>query len=145
MLYFEDLQPGLLKTTGSYAVREDEIIDFARQWDPQPFHIDPVFAATTPMQGLFASSAHTYAIAALLFHRLEQPIAGIASIRHEIELPEPVRPGDVLHLQVHLLEKRASASKPDRGLVKVELALLNQDGQTVMRNLSLMMVRRRPR
>jgi acyl dehydratase len=144
MLYFEDLQPGPLQTTGTYEMREDELIEFARQWDPQPFHIDPEFAAGTPMQGLFASSVHTYAIGSKLFNQLATPIAGIASIRHEIELPAPARPGDILHLEVSLLEKRESQSKPDRGLVSVEMLLKNQAGLVIMRIRSLMMVRRRP-
>lgn len=143
MLYFEDFQVGQSRSVGVHRLDEDDIIAFARQWDPQPWHVDPVAAAHTSMKGLTASSCHTYSIVALLLSRME-PAAGIASLKHEIELPNPARPGDRLTLTMTCVEKRASASRPDRGLVTFESVLANQDGTPVLRLRSLMMIRTRP-
>lgn len=143
MLYFEDFQPGSSRSAGGYELSEEEIIDFARRWDPQPWHVDRAAALRSPMGGITASSAHTYSIAALLLNRME-PVAGIASLRHEFELPAPARPGDVLTLTMTCVEKRASVSKPDRGLLTFDSELKNQAGATVLKLRSLMMVRTRP-
>ena len=144
MRYFEDLDLGEAVIIGSHALTADDIINFATEWDPQPFHIDPEFAAKSPMQGLFASSAHTYAIAAKLLNQVDPPIAGIASIKHEMELPVPARPGDILSLKIRYVDKRLSTSKPDRGLVTMESELFTQTGTVVLRLRSLLMVKRRP-
>jgi acyl dehydratase len=142
MLYFDDFEIGESRTAGAHELTADEIIAFARQWDPQPWHVDPEAAARTPMRGLTASSVHTYAIAALLLNRME-PVAGIASIKHEIELPNPARPGDRLSLTMTCVEKRLSESKPDRGLVTFEGVLANHDGLPVLKLRSLMLIWRR--
>ena len=143
MLYFEDFDIGRSRSSGTHELREADIIAFARQWDPQPWHVDPVAARLTPMGGLTASSCHTYSIAALLLSRME-PVAGIASIRHEIELPNPARPGDRLTLTMTCVEKRASDTRPDRGLVTFDGVLANQEGAPVLKLRSLMMLKRRP-
>jgi acyl dehydratase len=143
MLYFEDFQIGQSRSAGVHELDESEIIAFARQWDPQPWHVDPQAARHTPMGGLTASSCHTYSIAALLLSRME-PVAGIASLKHEIELPNPARPGDRLTLTMTCVEKRASETKPDRGLLTFDGVLANQEGTAVLRLRSLMMVRTRP-
>ena len=142
MLYFDDFEIGASRTAGAHELVLDEIISFARQWDPQPWHVDPEAAASTPMRGLTASSVHTYAIAALLLNRME-PVAGIASIKHEIELPNPARPGDRLSLTMTCVEKRPSESKPDRGLITFDGVLANQHGLPVMKLRSLMLIWRR--
>jgi acyl dehydratase len=144
MLYFEDFEIGRSRSAGIHELAADEIIAFARQWDPQPWHVDEEAARLTPMGGLTASSVHTYAIAALLLNRMES-VAGIASIRHEIELPNPARPGDRLALTMTCVEKRPSESKPDRGLITFDGVLANQDGTPVLRLRSLMLIWRRPR
>lgn len=143
MLYFEDFHVGQSRSAGVHELHEADIIAFARQWDPQPWHVDPEAARRTPMGGLTASSCHTYSIAALLLSRME-PAAGIASLKHEIELPNPARPADRLTLTMTCVEKRVSESKPDRGLITFEGVLANQDGVPVLRLRSLMMVRTRP-
>jgi acyl dehydratase len=83
------------------------------------------------MQGLTASSAHTYAIAALLLSRME-PVAGIASLKHEMDLPNPARPGDRLTFTMTCVEKRASETKPDRGLITFDGVLANQHGVPIL-------------
>ena len=143
MLYFEDFEIGRSRSAGGHVLVADDIIAFARQWDPQPWHVDPEAAVRTPMRGLTASSAHTYSIAALLLSRME-PVAGIASLKHEIELPNAARPGDQLTLTMTCVEKRPSESKPDRGLVTFDGALANQHGLPVLKLRSLMLVWRRP-
>jgi acyl dehydratase len=142
MLYFEDFDVGQSRSAGIHELTEADIIAFARQWDPQPWHVDPE-AATLTHGGLSASSCHTYSIAALLLNRME-PVAGIASLKHEIELPNPARPGDRLTLTMTCVDKRASETKPDRGLLTFDGVLANQHGLPVLKLRSLMLVRRRP-
>ena len=143
MLYYEDFRIGDSRTAGDYEMREEEIIAFARQWDPQPWHVDREAAERSPMQGITASSVHTYAITAQLLNRME-PVAGIASLKHEFELPAPARPGDRLTLTMTCVDKRASESNPDRGLVTFDSILVNQAGTTVLKLRSLMMIKTRP-
>ena len=143
MRYFEDIEIGSAQTAGTHELHDEDIIAFARQWDPQPWHVDPLAAGRSPMKGLTASSVHSYAVAALLLNRME-PTAGIASIKHELELPNPARPGDRLTLTMTCIEKRASESKPDRGLVTFDGVLANQHGTVVLKLRSLMMVKTRP-
>jgi acyl dehydratase len=143
MLYFEDFLIGQARSSGTHELTTDDIVAFARQWDPQPWHVDPVAARRSPMQGLTASSCHTYSIAALLLSRME-PAAGIASLKHEIGLPNPARPGDRLTLTMTCVEKRISASRPDRGLVTFDGVLANQGGVPVLTLRSLMMIKTRP-
>ena len=144
MRYFEDLSIGQTMVSGEYTLHEDAIIAFARQWDPQPFHVDPQAAKLTPMAGLTASSAHTYAIAAKLLAKIEPPIAGIASLKHEFEIPHAARPGDRLSLSLSVVDQRVSTSKPDRGLITTVAELHNQSGKVVLRLRSLLMVHCRP-
>jgi acyl dehydratase len=143
MLYFEDFEIGQSRSAGVHELGADEIIAFARQWDPQVWHVDEEAARLTPMRGLTASSVHTYAIAALLLSRME-PVAGIASIKHEMELPNPARPGDRLTLTMTCVDKRPSESKPDRGLITFDGVLANQDALPVLRLRSLMLIWQRP-
>jgi acyl dehydratase len=143
MLYFEDFLIGQARSAGVHELATDDIVAFARQWDPQPWHVDPVAAERSPMRGLTASSCHTYSIAALLLSRME-PAAGIASLKHEIGLPNPARPGDRLTLTMTCVEKRISASRPDRGLITFDGVLANQDDVPVLTLRSLMMVKTRP-
>ncbi len=142
MLHFEDFEIGRSRSAGIHELTVPDIIAFARQWDPQPWHVDPEAAALTH-GGLSASSCHTYSIAALLLSRME-PVAGIASLKHEIELPNPARPGDRLTLTMTCVDKRASETKPDRGLLTFEGVLANQHDLPVLKLRSLMLVRRRP-
>lgn len=142
MRYFEDFEIDSSRSVGVHELRAEDIIAFARQWDPQPWHVDREAAERSPMKGLTASSVHTYAIAALLLNRMD-PVAGIASIRHELELPNPARPGDQLTLTMTCVEKRVSESKPDRGLMTFEGVLANQHGTVVLKLRSLVMVKTR--
>ena len=116
-----------------YLVKRDEIIAFAKRWDPQPFHIDDEAGARSIFGTLTASVAHTFAIHTHLVQKLESQIAMLAGLAiTRFELPHPVRPGDRLRLERHILDKRLSKSNSDRGIVTTDQFLKNQDNQLVM-------------
>ena len=146
MRYFEDLEVGVsVAIDAVHELTEEEIIAFAKKWDPQPVHIDPEAARLTPMKGIIASSSHTYAIICQLFSKgKEEPVAAIAGLKSEFEMPEAARPGDILSLSSTYLDKRISQSKPDRGLLTTEGILTNQKGKIVMRLRTVALVHCRP-
>jgi acyl dehydratase len=131
---FEDFVPGSVRTSGTVLVTEEEIIEFARRYDPQVFHSDPVAARNTIYGGLVASGWHTAAMAMRLI--VENYLSRAASVGSpgvdEVRWLKPVRPGDMLSVRVTVLEARRSESKPDRGLVRSFIEVLNQDGVVVM-------------
>jgi acyl dehydratase len=144
--YFDDYLPGASYDCGSVSVSEAEIVSFAIQFDPQPFHVDPEAAARGPFGGLIASGWHT---AALVMRQIvDHYLSAAASLGSpgldEIRWPEPVRPGDTLRVRVAAVEARRSASKPDRGIVKSLIEAVNQDGRTVMRATATNFLRVRP-
>lgn len=143
MLYFDDMEVGSSYTVGEYEFKEEEMIRFAREWDPQPFHIDPEAASKTPMGGITASTCHILAVAARLMQQ-EQPLAVIAGARHELDLLQPTRPGDRISKVVTCLEKRPSKSKPDRGIVIFEAHLKTQTGAGVANIRSTFVLARKP-
>lgn len=115
---------------------------FATQWDPQVFHVDPEAAKHTAHGGLIASSVHLYAIAAKLLNAI--PFCGIASLKHEMRIVNPGRPGDTLTLALTCVASRRSASKPDRGLLEALMTLTNQHGEVVLSTASTLMLHTRP-
>ncbi len=134
-LYFEDYVPGLTVDCGSVSVSEAEIIAFAKEYDPQPFHVDPVGAADGPFGGLIASGWHTTSLAMrqLVEHWVSPGTSLGAAGVDEIRWPKPVRPGDTLHVRATVLEARRSNSRPDRGIIRSLTEVTNQDGDTVLR------------
>jgi acyl dehydratase len=144
--WFEDFRPGAVYEFGAIAVNEAEILDFARRFDPQPMHLDPAAAARGEFNGLIASGWHT---AGLMMRLLaEHFLPGEASLASpgldELRWQHPVRPGDVLSLRVTVLEAARSRSRPDRGLVKSLVEVLNQQGTVVMSLKPMNFLRRRP-
>jgi acyl dehydratase len=131
VLYFDDIEVGEVRALGQHAVSRDEIVRFAGEWDPQPFHTDDDAAADSIFGGLTASSCHTYSISSLVFHKSGQPMAVAAMLGLELRFPTPVRPGDVLSLRDECLEKRLSKSRPGFGVVKSRSTLANQKGEEV--------------
>jgi acyl dehydratase len=133
-LYFEDYVPGVVRETGEVLVSADEIIEFARRWDPQQMHVDAELAAQGPYGGLIASGWHTAAIMMRLL--VDQYLPTSASLGSpgidELRWTVPVRPGDRLHLRVTIIEARRSRSKPDRGLVRTFVEAVNQRGEVAM-------------
>ena len=141
MLYFEDIQPGDVWRSPKYAVDQNEMIEFARRWDPVPIHIDPAVADTV-VGGLTASGTYVLAVKSRLCHEL--PAAAIVGSAgyDEVRFHEPLRPGDSVHVALEWLDCRASSSKPDRGVVKLRISLINQHDVTVMSHLDTLIVRR---
>jgi len=131
---FEDFVPGSVRTSGTVSVTEEEIIEFAKRYDPQVFHTDPVAARGSIYGGLVASGWHTAAMAMRLI--VENYLSGVASVGSpgvdEVRWLKPVRPGDKLSVRVTVLESRRSESKPDRGIVRSLVEVLNQDMAVVM-------------
>jgi acyl dehydratase len=132
--YFEDYVLGTTYQCGSVSIDEASIINFAQQYDPQPFHADPVAAATGPFGGLIASGWQTTSLVMRLL--VDNYLSAEASLGangvDELRWPYPVRPGDTLQVRATVVEARKSASKPDRGIIKTLIEAVNQDGKTVM-------------
>lgn len=144
-LYFEDAEIGTIRTAGPYLVTKDQIIQFAKQYDARPFHIDEEAAARSVFAGLTASGAHTFAIFISLTSKLQPPHRALAGLGwDEVRLPNAVRPGDHLDLESTVLEKRESRSSPDRGILRNKIHLRNQRRETVLQCIGNVLVARRP-
>ncbi len=146
MRYFEDFKPGEVADLGSHTITRDEIIAFARQFDPQPFHLDEAAARQTIFGGLIASGWHTGSLSMRLF--CDGVIKDTASLGSpgidEMRWIKPVRPGDTLSLRMTVTECIPSRSKPDRGIVRSLLELSNQHGEVVVSITGMNLIRRRP-
>ena len=144
--YFEDYPPGTVIEGGAIAVSESDILEFARRYDPQTMHTDPAAAEHGHFGGLIASGWHTAALMMRLFaaHFLS-PASSLASPGiDELRWLKPVRPGDVLSLRVTVTEARRSRSKPDQGIVRSLVEVLNQKGDVVMSLKPISLIRCRP-
>jgi len=132
--WFEDYVPGQVHEFGEMRVDEDEVLAFGRRFDPQPFHTDAEAAKATEYGGLIASGWHTAALMMRLYsdHYLPKPSTLVSPGVDELRWLLPVRPGDVLSLRVTVLEARPSRTKPDRGIVRSAVEVLNQRGEAVM-------------
>jgi acyl dehydratase len=132
--YFEDMAVGATVDLGKRSVSEEEILRFAREFDPQPFHIDPEAAGKSIFGGIIASGWHTCSITmrllvdGLLSHSSSLGSPGIEQIRWV----KPVRPGDTLHAVLTVQEVRQSQSKPDRGTARIHIDVTNQADELVM-------------
>jgi acyl dehydratase len=132
--YFEDYVEGQVVECGEVVVDEAEVLEFSRRFDPQPFHSDPVHAASGPFGGLIASGWHTAGLMIRLFvQRYVSSVANVGAPRADDLLwPRPVRPGDTLGVRVRVVSSRRSRSKPDRGLVWSFIEVFNQNQELVM-------------
>jgi len=144
--YYEDFKTGERFISGGMTLTEASIIDFARQWDPQPFHIDTEFAKKWQYGGLIASGLHTMCVTLKLW--LELGVLKASSLGSpglgETQFPRPVRPGDTLRVVTDIVELRASASKPDRGICRLRQVTINQRGEHVMEQETTVFLKRRP-
>jgi acyl dehydratase len=143
--HFEDFSAGESIELGSVAVTEQEIIEFARRYDPQTFHVDPIRARESPFGGLIASGWHSVALLTRLWvDTVLNKSAGCGSPGvDEMRFLGPVRPGDVLHGRAVVLETRPSRSRDWRGTLMARVEGRNQDGRLVLHFLSASFVRRR--
>ncbi|MDX6750018.1 MaoC family dehydratase [Geminicoccaceae bacterium 1502E] len=145
-LYFEDFEAGQRFTTQGCTLSEAQILDFAWQWDPQPFHIDREAAGQGPFGGLIGSGFQTLVVAFRLFY--QERIINAASMGSpgldELRWLRPVRPGDTLRVEAEVREARPSRSREDRGTAIIAYTVLNQNGEAVMTFLATHILRRRP-
>ncbi len=132
--YFEDFLVGERVHLGSVDITEAAIVEFANEFDPQPFHIDPEAAKETPFGGLIASGWHTCALYMRLMcdGMLNDSSSQGASGMEEVRWLNPVRPGDTLTAHFTVLDARRSSTKPRRGTVKFRSEMTNQDGEVVL-------------
>ncbi len=144
--FLEDFEPGQIYEFGNTAVTEKSIVDFAKQFDPQPFHVDEAAGRASPFGGLVASGWHTAAMTMrmLVDHLLGPGSGSVGSPGiDELRWVKPVRPGDVLRVRVEVLEVTPSRSKPDRGTAKLKYTVINGKDETVMTMIGLGMFLKR--
>jgi acyl dehydratase len=143
--YFEDYPVGMVNEFGDVVMTAEDIMEFAERYDPQTMHIDPVAAARGPFGGLIASGWHTAALVMRLV--VENYLSKVATLPSpgidELRWVRPVRPGDRLRVRTTVTEANRSRSKPDRGMVRSLVEVLNQNGDVVMsfRPMNLMRCR----
>ena len=144
--YLEDFAVGQTYRTGKVTVQKAAMVDFAAEFDPQPFHIDEEAARTSLFGGLVASGWYTGALTArLLVDSDIKPAGGLISAGfEEFRLPRAVRAGDELYVEVEVLGVRPSKSRPQRGLIKISATTKNQDGEPVQVLVGTFVVPRRP-
>jgi acyl dehydratase len=143
-LYLEDLTPGQRWLSGSCVVEEAAVRAFAQQFDPQPFHLDPLAAQATFFKGLAASGWHTAAITMRLLVGGGLRLAGgLIGTGGTISWPKPTRPGDVLRVESELLEVMPSRTRTDRGIATFRCSTLNQRDEVVQLFTGQLMVWRR--
>jgi len=142
--YFEDLQVSDRFESGTFEVTEKGIVDFAYDFDPQPFHLDEAAAEASVFKGLAASGWHTAAAAMRLLVTGGLPFAsGIVGLGGEIAWPKPTRPGDTLHVESEIVEITPSRSKPHQGIVTVRGTMFNQNQEAVYVLTAKLLVPRR--
>jgi len=147
MIYFDDLQVGQETEFGHYDVTREEVLAFARKYDPQPFHLSDEAAAKTHFGRLAASGWHTCAMTMAVIVRkiTEQKQAGLGSPGvDELRWLKPVYPGDRLTVRGTIVETTPSRSKPEIGTIRTQTVVTNQDDVPVMRFISIVMMLRRP-
>jgi acyl dehydratase len=144
-LYLEDLHVGQRFASGTHHMDEAKIKEFAREFDPQPFHLDDAAARASVFGGLAASGWHTAAVAMRLLVDGGLPLGnGIIGMGGDLAWPKPTRPGDTLHVESEILEILPSRSKPNQAIVKVRSTTLNQHGEPVHSFTSKCLVFKRP-
>lgn len=145
-VYLEDLAVGQVYESGTVAITAAGIKEFAREFDPQPFHLDEAAAQGSIFAGLAASGWYTASLTMRLLVTGKLRIAGglVGAGVEEIRWPRPVRPGDVLHARSEVVNVRISQSRPDRGIVRLRTTTLNQDEQAVQMMVANLMVPCRP-
>jgi len=143
--YWEDFPVGRVREVGGITVSREDIVAFARQFDPQPFHLDEGAARLSMFGGLIASGWHTCALAMRMIcdaYLLDTASAGSPGVDN-VRWLKPVRPGDTLRLRIEVIEARALQSRPELGLVRNRWEMSNQNGETVLRMEGSGMIRRR--
>lgn len=149
--YFEDIAVGTTMSFGPITVTREQVIDFAGEFDPQPFHLSDEGAAGTHFNSLSASGWHTTALFMKMFvahmqqHGARQQASLGAIGVDELRWLRPVRPGDTLRGISEVIETRASASRPERGIVRSKVTMFNQNDEPILTMQPIAMIRTRPR
>ena len=145
IMYFEDVEVGKKRTKSvTYQVKKEEIIEFARHWDPRSFHTDEVAAVSSVFGGLVACSAHIFSILSWFATHGQSRTASIAALGFdELRMHHPIRPGDTLSCSFECIEKRESHSKQDRGIVRQLATISNQQNIEVFSATVTTMVEKR--
>jgi acyl dehydratase len=145
LIYFEDVLVGQTHRFGHYEVTAEEIIEFAQQFDPQPFHMDTEAAKQSMFGGLIASGWHTGAMFIRMIN--DHAIPGAATTGaigfDDLKWLRPVRPGDILSVESRVRDKVDAPSRHGTGIVKIESRVLDQRNDAVMTLTSLVLYRRR--
>ena len=143
-IYFEDLQVGQRFVTGSRRIDEAEMVAFASEFDPQPFHGDSEAAKGSFFQELVASGWHTAGVTMRLMVESGLPVAGgLIGAGAEIEWPRPTRPGTTVHVESEIMALRLLKSRPDRGMAVVRNETRDQEGELVQIMTAKMLIPRR--
>jgi acyl dehydratase len=144
--YFDDYQVGAVDEFGPVVVTEEEILDFAQRYDPQPIHLDREAAQKGLYGGLIASGWHTTRLTMRLL--VDGYLSKVASLGSpgvdELRWPAPVRPGDTLSVRATVVEARVSRSKPDRGIVRTRIETFNQHHEVVLSLVAVNLLAARP-
>jgi acyl dehydratase len=146
MRNFEDYRVGERQEVGTHQLTREEIVEFARQWDPQPFHLDEEAARQSPFGGLTASGAHLVALSIRMI--MASPAAGdvVAALGwDDVRFPSPARAGDLLTLTVECVYARPSRSRPDQGIIKNHFVLTSPKGEPVLDYTDTILMRRSDR
>ena len=143
VLYLDDLHVGQRFISGTHLIDEGQIKAFAKQFDPQPYHLDADAAKETLFEGLVASGWHTAAVSMRLLVEGVPIAGGIVGAGAEIAWPKPTRPGAVLHVESEIVEVRPSRSRPDRGVATIRSETHNQFGEIVQVFTAKLVVPRR--
>jgi len=142
--HFEDLKVGDRFKSQTYKVSEEQIISFAREFDPQPFHLDRAVASRTMFGELIASGWHTAAITMRLFVQTLNCAQGAIGLGvDELRWPNAVRPGDELQVEIEIVDLRTSRSRPTHGVVRLRYVTTNQRGEIVQTMFASALVPRR--
>ena len=144
--YLEDLKPEQAFESRRHTITQDEIVAFARQYDPQFFHLDPEAATTSFFGKLIASGWHTCALTMKMLTEAEMDLAGgiIGAGMEELKWPTPLVPGDTIHVRVEIIESRASKSRPAIGIVRTRVQTLREDGAAVQDMIANLIVPTKP-
>ena len=144
-IFFDDWEVGECIEIGCTRITRREAVEFARRWEPQPYHLDDAAARDSIYGGLTLCSLMLFAVCTRLFFDFERPVAVLGMLgKDELRLPHPARPDEDLSYTTECIAKRPSKSRPDRGILTLRDTLANAAGETVLTQKVTLMVSRRP-
>ena len=144
LIYLDDIRVGDCFISRSYTLDKESLLNFARQYDPQPFHLDDAQAQHTLFKGLAASGWQTAAISMRLWTEAVPIANGLIGVESQVKWPMPTRAGDALHVEIKVTDIALSKSKPNMGIVSYHSQTKNQHGQVVQDSMTKIVVFRRP-